>query len=131
MDGIISTESLSERERAYLEHVRQARELGVSLSEYCKTFALDVREWYAVKRELVRRGVLPGRVGRAGQEDGEDGEGGAGFIPVTVSTAVPSMPAVVCRIRHPLGWVLECMSLPSPSWLLQLLGEDGDVASTR
>ena len=35
MEGLNTTEDLSERERAYLEHVKQARELGASLSEYC------------------------------------------------------------------------------------------------
>ena len=131
MDGLILTENLSERERAYLEHVRQARELDVTLSEYCESFELDVRECYAVKRELVRRGVLPGRVRRNAPEEREEEPGGAGFIPVSISNAIASPAGVACRIRHPAGWVLECTSLPPSSWLLQLFGEDGDAASVR
>lgn len=132
MDGLISTEALSERERAYLEHVKQAGELGVSLSEYCKTFELNVHEWYAVKRELVRRGVLPGRAGKTEAEEREgSGEGCSAFIPVHIAPPTASLPQVACRIRHPQGWVFECMTMPEASWVAALVEEDSDAASVR
>jgi hypothetical protein len=132
MEGILATGNLSERERTYLEHVKQARELGVSLAEYCRTFELDVREWYAVKRELVRRGVLPGQGSKAEMEEGEDStEGPSAFIPVRITPSTSSPSPVICRIRHPHGWVFECMTMPEASWVAALVAEDDDVASVR
>ena len=132
MDEAIFTEGLSERERAYLEHMRQARELKVGLAEYCRTFDLDVREWYAVKRELVRRGVLPGRGGKSEAEENEDGGGEpSAFIAVRIAPSSASIPQVVCRIRHPHGWVFECMTMPEASWVAALVAEDGDAAPVR
>ena len=36
---------LSERERQGLDHLRQAKDLGVSLAEYCRSFDLDLNLW--------------------------------------------------------------------------------------
>ena len=133
MDGLILTENLSERERAYLEHVKQARELGASFSEYCKSFGLDVREWYAVKRELVRRGVLPRRGSRTEAEDGEEsGEASpSAFIPVHIAPSATAPPQIACRIRHPYGWVFECMTMPEAAWVAALVAEEPDAAPGR
>jgi hypothetical protein len=54
-----TTENLTERERARLEHLRQAEELLVSFAEYCRSFQLNVNEWYGVKQSLVRKGAVP------------------------------------------------------------------------
>jgi hypothetical protein len=129
MDAVDSTEPLNERERAYLEHVKQAQELGVSLSEYCKSFGLNVQEWYGVKRDLVRRGVLPGRASKPAGKGCE--ESGEAFIPVRIAPSTTCSPAVVCRIRHPQGWVFECMQMPEASWVAALIAEDDDAASVR
>jgi hypothetical protein len=132
MDGVISTEGLSERERAYLEHMRQARELKVGLAEYCRTFDLDVREWYAVKRELVRRGVLPGRGGKSEAEEDEDGGAEpSAFIPVRIGPSSSPRSQVLCRIRHPHGWVFELLEMPAASWVAALVAEDADAAPVR
>jgi hypothetical protein len=42
---------------------------------------------------------------------------------VHCSDVVDSVPAVVCRARHPTGWVIECASWPDPSWMKELTGE--------
>jgi hypothetical protein len=52
-------ENLTERERACLEHLRQAEELQVSFAEYCQSIQLNVNEWYGVKQSLMRKGVVP------------------------------------------------------------------------
>jgi hypothetical protein len=103
-------EKLTEREREYLEHVRQAQELGVSFAEYCRRKGLSINPLYWVRSRLVRKGVLSGR-------DKSDGEKPSGFAPVHM---VPSA-VTACRIRHPSGWVIECESLPQAQWLTALL----------
>jgi hypothetical protein len=55
----MTTEPLTERERRCLEHLQQAQTLGVTLTEYAETFALDVKALYSRKQQLVKKGVLP------------------------------------------------------------------------
>ena len=49
-------EALNERERACLTHLRQAQELGVSFSRYCRERDLKFQQWAWVKRVLIRKG---------------------------------------------------------------------------
>ncbi len=105
-------ESLSERERACLTHLRQAQELGVSFSRYCREHDLKFQQWAWVKRVLIRKGVIGGRR-RPGKAKV------AGFAPVRV--AASAAPATVCRIRHPSGWTIECASFPEVSWMSALM----------
>ncbi len=106
---------LSEKERACLEHLRQAREQGKSFSQYCREQDLSFNQWYWVKREMVRKGVIAER-GKAKAKG--QGAKPAGFAPVRVS---PSAATVVCRVCHPSGWVMECGSFPQAQWLAALL----------
>lgn len=108
-------ESLSERERTCLDHLRQAQELGVSYAEFCRGFDLNVVEWYPVRQGLVRKGLVAAR-GKA-----EEQEKPAGFAPVHVKPAVSGGP--VCKIRHPSGWVIECGGFPDAQWLSALLSD--------
>jgi hypothetical protein len=48
---------LRPREQAYLEHVRQAKEQGLTLTAYCQKLGLNVRSLYSVRRELVDKGI--------------------------------------------------------------------------
>lgn len=106
---------LSEKERACLEHLRQAREQGKSFSQYCREQDLPHNQWYWVKREMIRKGVVAGQ-GKA-QAKGNGAKPGA-FVPVRLS---PAAGAVVCRVSHPSGWVMECGSFPQAQWLAALL----------
>jgi hypothetical protein len=108
---------LSEKERACLEHLRQAREQGKSFSQYCREQDLSHNQWYWVKRELVRKGVIAGKGKENGNAKGQ-GAKPAGFVPVRLS---PPAAAVVCRVSHPSGWVMECGSFPQAQWLAALL----------
>jgi hypothetical protein len=56
----VGSEKLTERERECLKHFRQARELGVSFAEYCRSQGLKANEWHAVRHGMVHKGLLPG-----------------------------------------------------------------------
>jgi len=110
-------EALSERERTCLAHLRQAEEMGVSFSRYCREKELKLNEWSWVKRALVRKGVISERrrVERSKA---------AGFVPVRiapVTTMTTTTATTVCRIRHPSGWTIECASYPEVSWMSALM----------
>lgn len=55
----MGTEKLSERLRATLEHLKQAKELGSTLSEYAAVFNLDVKELYNGRTQLQHKGLWP------------------------------------------------------------------------
>ena len=101
--------NLTEKERAYLEHSRQAQELGVSFAEYCRQQGMPISPWYWVRQRLVRKGVLGGREKAKSNKL-------AGFAPVHVAPSA----ATGCRISHPSGWIIECESLPQVQWLTAL-----------
>jgi len=110
--------ALSERERACLAHLRQAKELGVSFSQYCRERDLKFHQWMWVKRGLFRKGVIE----RARRTEKAKS---AGFAPVRIAPAAAAMPptaaATGCRIRHPSGWTIECTVYPDVLWLSTLL----------
>lgn len=108
---------LSEKERACLEHLRQAREQGKSFSQYCREQDLSFNQWYWVKREMVRKGVIA-EAGNTKASVKAAVAKPAGFVPVRVSSPAS---AVVCRVSHPSGWVMECGSFPQAQWLAALL----------
>jgi hypothetical protein len=109
-------EGLSERERACLAHLEDAKKLGVNFSQYCRERDLKFHQWMWVKRALVRKGVIDGprRPKKAKP---------AGFVPVRVAPAATGTAATtpVCRIRHPSGWTIECTSYPEVAWMSALL----------
>ena len=107
-----NVENLTERERACLEHLRQAQELGLSFAEYCRQRNLRANPWYWTKNRLVRKGVIAGRVEAAEVKP-------ATFVPVRITPQAP--PTTACRIRHPSGWVIECDSFPQAQWLSALM----------
>src|SRR5260370_41991129 len=72
--------ALSERERACLTHLRQAQDLGISFSRYCREKQLKLHEWSWVKRGLIRKGVIGGRRRAAKAK-------AAGFLPVPIAPA--------------------------------------------
>lgn len=114
-----TVEALSERERACLDHLKQAQDLGVSFAEYCRSFELNVTEWYPIKQALTRKGVISGR------SKTEEEERPAGFAPVRIVPSTSSNPAA-CRIRHPSGWTIELPALPESAWLKDLMA--GELA---
>jgi len=110
-------DDLTAVERSYLEHAERAQGQGQTLAEYCRQTGLSAHVLYSARRQLKAKGILeqtpkrqrvPRRPGR--------------FITVSVAESARSG-ALVCRLRHPSGWVMECASWPEPSWLKSLTGE--------
>ena len=113
-------ENLSERERACLEYVRQAQELGVSFAEYCRSFGLNLNSWYSVRHGLVRKGLIAARPKTEETAKAEETEKSAGFVPVTVVPTLSGSTAAF-RLQHASGWTIECASLPAVSWIRALM----------
>lgn len=110
-------EGLSDRERACLAHLEEARKLGVSFSRYCREKQLSMHQWTWIKRALVRKGVISER-------RRVDRSQAAGFVPVRIApaaTMATTTATTVCRIRHPSGWTIECASYPEVSWMSAVL----------
>ena len=121
----VASEKLTERERECLKHFRQAREGGVSFAEYCRSSGLKASEWHSVRHGMVVKGLMPPGPGQGGEAKKKPSrKKRARFIPVrletsgvTVASATPA-----CRVRHPSGCVIECVSWPDPSWIMGVLG---------
>jgi len=119
-------EELTEGERRYLEHVRRARSQGMGLSQYCRCVGLNPFSLYSMRRQMRRKGILAPVQQSAKAAGAKERRGSAvpgRFVAVRViEPAVPaagaSAPAgLVCRVRHPSGWTIECGSWPEPRWL--------------
>ena len=119
----VPSEKLTERERECLKHFRQAREGGVSFAEYCRSSGLKASEWHAVRHGMVVKGLMPPGQG-GGPKKKLSRKKRARFIPVRVESAgvTVASAALVCRVRHPSGCVIECVSWPDPSWIMGVLG---------
>lgn len=117
------TAKLTRREQRYTEHAQRAQAQGLTLAQYCRESGVNVQSLYNAKRELRRKGALETVAQPKTNEP-------AKFIAVRVAHAAPSTAAgTVCRLRSANGWVLECASWPSASWVVECLG-GGTHAST-
>ena len=124
-----TTESLTEREREALEHMRKAQELGTTLKEYAARFGLDVQKLYQLRKPLVRKGAL----GPARSEATEPrrADKASALVPVRIvpSGRAPGSTAVSCRLMHPSGWVIECGEFPSAAWVTAVLSGGAHAAA--
>jgi hypothetical protein len=116
-----TAESLTEREREALEHMRKAQELGTTLKEYAARFGLDVQKLYQLRKPLVRKGAL----GPARSEAKEPCGAGkvSALVPVRIvsSGPAPGSTPMACRLMHPSGWVIECGGFPPATWMTVVL----------
>lgn len=117
---------LTEGERGYLEHVRRARSQGMGLSQYCRSVGLNPFSLYSMRRQMRRKGILPPAQQTersAGAKEPRGSSVPGRFVAVrvvepAVPAAVASAPAgLVCQLRHPSGWTIECGSWPEPRWV--------------
>ena len=119
-------EELTEGERRYLEHVRRARSQGMGLSRYCRSVGLNPFALYSMRRQMRRKGILAPAQQPAAGAGAKEPRGSA--VPgrfVAVRVVEPAVPAavasaaagLVCRLRHPSGWTIECGSWPEPGWV--------------
>jgi hypothetical protein len=109
-------EDLSPVEKDLLEHLEAAKSQGVPLSQYCRTAALNVSLLYNIRRQLVKRGVLPRQRAVAKPVSKK------AFVAVRVTPPTVASGGA-CRLRSPSGWVIECASWPESSWMRDLMGE--------
>lgn len=113
----MGTEKLTERLRATLEHLRQAKELGSTLSDYAAAFNLNVKELYNGRTQLQRKGLWP-KIRKASPREPQ-------LLAVEVvarsGSAIPAaMNEWLFRVTGPGGWAMECRQLPEVSWLRAL-----------
>jgi hypothetical protein len=111
---------VTQREKELLAHVRQAQARKLSLAEYCRTQGLNVQCFYNLRYRLrgrseARRRVVSSRSGSPADR----------FVAVHVSPTVPAAVAA-CRLQMK-GWVIECASLPPPTWLAGLMTGDANA----
>jgi hypothetical protein len=101
----VARERLTERELQILDHLEQAQSLDVPLTEYASAYNLDVKDLYAGKAQLVKKGLLPSRTSTPERAD---------FVPVRLSS---SRSASLCRLTHPSGWVIQscCVTMACTS----------------
>lgn len=97
------------------EHVERAQTQGQTVAEYCRQTGLSVHALYSARRQLKEKGLLPEAPKRRPVR-----KRASKFIAVSVREAAP---VVVCRVRHPAGWMIECAYWPDPSWIKELTGE--------
>ncbi len=110
-------EDLTRAERRYLERVAEAQERGLTLEEYYQASGLSVGWLHNIRRQLQAKGVAvpESRAGGAAATSGK-------FVEVWVRPQTRSEGSTVCRVHHPSGWVIECMSWPPGSWLAECFG---------
>lgn len=111
----IERAKLTARELQILDHLEQAQNLDAPLTEYAAAYNLDVKDLYAGKAQLVKKGLLPSRTPAPERAD---------FVPVRVSS---SRSGSVCRLTHPSGWVIECSALPEAAWISALMRASSDA----
>jgi len=117
-------QELTPRAQAYFEHVRRAKEQGLTLTAYCQREGLNVRSLYSVRRDLVDKGLMPRTLAPRTKKEARAGE----FVAVRVA-ASGNGAELVCRVRHPSGWTIECGRWPEAAWMSQLMRGASDAAA--
>lgn len=113
------SEDLTAAEQQYLERAKAAEGEGMSLVQYYRANGLSVYSLYNVRRRLIQKGVVArGRAAWSTARPKMDA-----FVAVRVVEPAEGPRSNVCRLCHPSGWVIECLSWPEPSWLAALAGE--------
>lgn len=100
-----SLSSLTERQRFWHQHIQQAHEQQLSLTEYAQQNGLSASALYAAKGVLKSKGVLRD-------------ETAAATVQFSAVRVIGNAPAS-CTVRIG-GLTLELSSLPSPAWLTAL-----------
>ena len=95
----------------------------------CRSVGLNPFSLYSMRRQMRRKGILPPArqtVTGAGAKERRGSSAPARFVAVRV--VEPTVPAavapagLVCRLRHPSGWMIECGSWPESNWISALVG---------
>jgi nitrogen fixation protein len=110
---MMTTEILTERERQTLEHLKQAQELGSTLTDFATAFNLNVQDLYSGKAQLQRKGFWPTKSAEPVKTE---------LLAVQVVAQSAGEEARVCRVTVPNGWTMEFSQWPQAAWLAALMG---------
>jgi hypothetical protein len=117
--------TMTEKQRLAMDAHDGARREGMTLTAYAKAKGLVIGELYSTLAGLRRKGLLPRPTRKPrGKFVAVRVEGPA---PILGRTSVSG--AVVCRIVHAEGCLIECTQWPPPSWLNALTREPQDAAA--
>ena len=114
------------REREYLEHLGQALAQKLTLAEYCRARGLRAQRLYSVSSKLAGKGYVSHRTAEVVAKPPQSTNQ---FMAVRVAPVTTNSSAAVCRLRHPSGWMIECMDLPPASWMAALVQGGEHVAT--
>lgn len=117
---------LTRREREYLDHLRQAQGQKLTLAQYCRARGLRAQSLYSVSSKLAGKGYVGHRTVKATAKPLPATDQ---FLAVRVAPVATNSSGAVCRLRHPSGWMIECMDLPQASWMAALV-QGGEHATT-
>jgi hypothetical protein len=117
--------TMTERQQQAVDALKATRREDVTLTAYAKAKGLVIGELYSTLATLRRKGLLP-RPPRKPRSK---------FVAVRVEAPPPDLGrapgsgAVVCRIVHGDGHLIECTQWPPPSWLNALTRDRKDAAA--
>ena len=117
--------TMTEKQRLAVEALEGARQEGVTLTAYANAKSLAIGELYSTLAGLRRKGLLPRPARRPRSK----------FVavrvqgPTPILGRAPASGAVVCRIVHAEGYLIECTQWPPPAWLNALTREPKDAAA--
>src|SRR2546423_633082 len=110
---------MTDKQRLAMEALDSARREGMTLTAYAKAKGLVIGELYGTLAVLRRKGLLPKPTRKPrGKFVAVRVEGPA---PILGRTSVSG--AVVCRIVHAEGYLIESTQWPPPGWLNALTRE--------
>ena len=117
--------TMTEIERQAVDALEAARREGVTLTAYAESKGLVIGQLYGAVAGLRRKGLLPRPTRKPRSK----------FVAVRVEAPpaivdrAPCSGAVLCRIVHADGYLIECTQWPPPSWLNALTRESKDAAA--
>ena len=125
----MAEEGMTAHEVRCLEHLRQARALGLSLAQYARAHGLKVRMLYDADNRLRKKSLMVGMPSEQpakapAKREPEIGE--SQFVAVRVAPD-PSSP--VLRIQHARGHLLEFGSWPPTEVMIAALSGGRDAAT--
>ena len=92
----MANEGMTAHELRCLEHLRQARPLGISSAQYARAHGLKVRMIYDAEKQLRKKGViagvLPSQRPAKSSTEGKPGIGGSQFVAVRALSHGSALP---------------------------------------
>jgi hypothetical protein len=117
--------TMTEKQRQAVDALEAARREGATLTAYAKGNGLAIGDLYSTLAGLRRKGLLP----RPTREPRSKFVAVRVEAPPPILGRAPGSGAVVCRIVHADGYLIECTQWPPPSWLNALSRERKDAAA--